>query len=135
VESNAPPDDAAIAFHLVPEAWFTGQPDTNAYLPEHFDADGFVHLTHGIVNVLAVGNAFYRDDPRPYVLLTIDLTAVAATVRYDDAARRYPHVYGPLERAAIIAVRHVERDRDGAFLRVVTPDDTATGRRGTPFDS
>lgn len=114
------------AYHLVPAPWYHAQPDDRPYLPEPFDADGFVHLTHGLDDVLAVGNMFYRDDARAYLLLTIDLGQVTSEIRYDDDSQRFPHVYGPLDRAAIVAIQPVERDGDGSFTGV-TPD-TTTGR-------
>jgi uncharacterized protein (DUF952 family) len=115
-----------IAYHLVPEPWYRSQPEDRPYLPEPFDADGFVHLTHALDDVLAVGNMFYRDDARPHLLLTIDLDQITSDVRYDDDSQRYPHVYGPLDRVAIIAIRTVERDGDGSFTGLAP--DTATGR-------
>jgi uncharacterized protein (DUF952 family) len=114
------------AYHLVPESWYRSQPDERSYLPEPFEADGFVHLTHGLDDVLSVGNIFYRDDARPYLLLTIDLEQITSEVRYDDDSGRYPHVYGPLDRAAIVAIQRVERNGDGDFTGVAP--DVATGR-------
>ncbi|MDQ3547543.1 MAG: DUF952 domain-containing protein [Chloroflexota bacterium] len=118
------------AYHLVPEHWFCTHPEDRGFLPEPFEADGFVHLTHGLDDVLTVGNAFYRDDPRPYLLLTIDLDRITSEVRYDDDSGRFPHVYGPLDRAAIIAIQRIERNPDGAFTGVMPIDagDTTTGR-------
>jgi uncharacterized protein (DUF952 family) len=103
------------AVHLVAEEWYRGQQANPVYLPEGFDDDGFIHLTHGTEAVMAVGNAFYRGDPRPYLLLTIDLGRAGAEVCYDDASRRYPHLYGPLEWEAITAVQRVVRGADGSF--------------------
>jgi len=118
------------AYHLVPETWFRAQPEERGYLPEPFEADGFVHLTHGLEDVLTVGNAFYRHDPRPYLLLTIDLGRITSEVRYDDDSGRFPHVYGPLDREAIIAIQCVERNPEGALTGVAPIDagDATTGR-------
>jgi uncharacterized protein (DUF952 family) len=106
------------AYHLTPEAWFRAQPAAAPYLPEAYAADGFVHLTHGLDAVLAAGNRYYTADPRPYLLLTIDLDQLSAEVRYDDHARQFPHVYGPLERAAITRTQRVTRDEAGRFVGV-----------------
>jgi uncharacterized protein (DUF952 family) len=40
---------------------------------------------------------------------------VRAPVIYEDEGRRYPHIYGPLEREAVRRVRRLERDPDGSF--------------------
>lgn len=111
-----------MAYHLVPEDWYRAQPDDAAYLPEAFGQDGFVHLTHGVADVMQAGNRYYRADVRPYLLLTVDLNLITSEVRYDDAARQFPHIYGPLDRAAIVAVREVERAEDGTFLAIAEPD-------------
>jgi uncharacterized protein (DUF952 family) len=118
------------AYHLVPESWFRSQPVERGYLPEPFEADGFVHLTHGLEDVLTVGNMFYREDARPYLLLTIDLDRITSDVRYDDDSGRYPHVYGPLDRPSIVEIQRVERDPDGRFTGIapIGSPDTTTGR-------
>ena len=118
------------AYHLVPEPWYRAQPENLGYLPEPFEADGFVHLTHRLDDVLAVGNSFYRNDARPYLLLTIDLDQITSEVRHDDDSGRYPHVYGPLDRPAIVGIQRVERADDGSFTGVapINTLDTTTGR-------
>ncbi len=119
-----------IAYHLVPEAVYAAQSTGQDYLPEAFNAEGFVHLAHGLDEVLAVGNALYRDDPQPYLLLTVDLDRVKPSIqiRYDDPDRRYPHVYGPLDRGAVIDVQRLNRAPDGSFTGVAPtePDDWHT---------
>src|SRR5215216_147580 len=107
-----------IAYHLTPEPWYRNQPADQPYLPEDFARDGFVHLTHDSDEVLDVGNRYYRADPRPYLLLTVDLARLSAEVRYDDPEQRFPHVYGALDRPAIIAVIQVRRAADGTFVAV-----------------
>lgn len=111
-------DDERTAYHLVPEAWFREQAVEAAYLSEAFAQDGFIHLTHGIEPVLAAGNRYYRDDARPYLLLTVNLERVTAEIRYDDPARQFPHIYGAIDRALIITVQRVTRGDDGTFLSV-----------------
>jgi uncharacterized protein (DUF952 family) len=112
------------AYHLAPEAWYRAQPPDAPYLPEAFGADGFVHLTHGLDEVLAAGNRYYLADVRPYLLLTVELDQLAADtpVRYDDPERRFPHAYGALDRAAIARVQRVERDADGRFTGIDAAD-------------
>ena len=59
-------------------------------------------------------------------MLTLDLGRLGAPVRVDDAGAVYPHVFGPLDRAAIVDVRPMPRDADGTFLPFVA-DDAAVG--------
>jgi uncharacterized protein (DUF952 family) len=110
-----------IAYHLVPaetwEAALAAEPFRAASLAE----EGFVHLTHRMVDLVEVANAFYRADARPHVVLTIALRWLKSPWRY-DGDDRYPHVYGPLDRDAITEVRPIERAADGAFLPIERPD-------------
>ncbi len=64
---------------------------------------------------MATADRYYRDDPRPYVAITIDLERAGSPWRIEDPAGIYPHVYGPIEREAIVAVQHVRRAPDGRF--------------------
>jgi uncharacterized protein (DUF952 family) len=50
------------------------------------------------------------------VILTLDLDRVGSPWRIEDPERIYPHIHGPIERAAIIAVVPAKRDVDGRFL-------------------
>lgn len=108
-----------LAYHLVAESWYQRQPADKPYLPQAFPVDGFVHLTHGEDEVMAVGNRYYTGDPRPYLLLTIDLDRLSSEVRYDDPGHRFPHIYGPIDRAAIVEVREVYRGPMGLFLAII----------------
>jgi uncharacterized protein (DUF952 family) len=49
-------------------------------------------------------------------VLVIDVTKVSARVAYEDDLRIYPHIYGPLDRAAIMQVAPAPRTLDGTFL-------------------
>ena len=119
---NADPSVATRAggqtYHLAPESVWTAQADAEHYLPETYEADGFIHCTDGEVNLLTVGNTFYQTDDRPYVVLVIDLDRVSAPIRYEDAGRIYPHIYGALNRDAVVDVRRVVRLADGSFVSI-----------------
>ena len=86
------------------------------YLPAAYEEDGYIHTTRPRALIAEVANRYYRDDPRPYLLLTIDLDRVAVPWRYDAAGDDYPHLYGPLDRDAIVALRPMPRATDGTFL-------------------
>ena len=111
------PADMAV-YHLVPRAEFEAGDPAADYVPAAFDRDGFVHLTDGTGELAAVGNRYYRADPRPYLALRIDLARVRAPIRYEDPGRLYPHVHGPLNRDAIVAVLEAPRGPDGTFLAI-----------------
>jgi len=109
-----------ITFHLVPSPVWDTQCAGEVYVPEAFAADGFVHCTDGEQAVIDTANRYYQGDARHYVVLSIDTDALAAPVRYEDAGRTYPHVYGPIETEAVTLVRKIERDADGRFVRILS---------------
>jgi uncharacterized protein (DUF952 family) len=117
-ERNGDREPAAVTLHLVPEDVWLAQQDEPLYLPDGFSSEGFIHCTHGDDAVIEVGNRYYRDDPRPYVVLEVDLEHVLAPVIYEDDERRFPHIYGPLERHAVRRVSRIERAADGTFVAI-----------------
>ncbi|HRA46718.1 MAG TPA: DUF952 domain-containing protein [Thermomicrobiales bacterium] len=105
-------------FHLVTREDWSQQSGQAEYLPAAFTNDGFIHCTDGEENVIAVGNRYYTADPRSYICLVLDPVLIKAPVKYEDPARIYPHIYGPLNLNAVIGYRVVVRDDEGVFLRL-----------------
>jgi uncharacterized protein (DUF952 family) len=102
-------------FHLVPaEIWSAGDPAV-PYASGSLATEGFIHCTDGEVELLATANRHYRDDPRPFLALTIDLEMAGSPWRVDDPGRIYPHVFGPIERVAVLAMTPLVREADGTF--------------------
>ena len=112
-----------IAYHLVPAAAWDAAPLNRPFRPASLETEGFVHLTHRMPDLVDVANLLYRDERGPHLVLTIAVERLSAPWRY-DGDERYPHVYGPLDRAAITQVRPMDRDASGAFLGM----DRAGGR-------
>jgi uncharacterized protein (DUF952 family) len=108
-------------FHLIPvAAWNEATPDA-PLVRESLAAEGFIHCTDGEDALIATAERHYRDDPRDFLALTIDLDRVTSSWRYDDPGSPYPHIYGPIDRAAIVQVEPVSRAADGRFLDLVDP--------------
>jgi uncharacterized protein (DUF952 family) len=121
VQDNREQEPPVVTLHLVPEDVWLAQKDDSRYLPDGFSSEGFIHCTHGDDLVIEVGNRYYRDDPRPYLVLEIDLEYVAAPVIYEDHERRFPHIHGPLERHAVRSIFRIERASDGTFVAIGQP--------------
>ncbi len=116
--TSQPEAATGLTHHLTPEEVWTRQADGATYVPEAYDADGFIHCTDGEANLLKVGSQFYAADRRPYLVLDIVLDRLASPVRYEDPARIFPHIYGPLNREAVVNVRRAVRLADGTFAAV-----------------
>ena len=107
--------NANVTYHLVPEPVWAERGEAREYVPEAYDADGFIHCTNGLDELVKVGNMFYMGDDRAHVVLALDINKIESEVRYDDPDRIYPHIYGPLNTDAVIGEFAVERESDGTF--------------------
>jgi uncharacterized protein (DUF952 family) len=105
-----------VAYHLAPCSLWEAAHAAGRLVPERFAEEGFVHLTLGLDQLLVPANAYYRDDPRPHVALTVDLDALDCEVRFDAEPHLYPHAYGPLPVTAVVEERPAHRAPDGTFL-------------------
>ena len=114
------PEPSGPTYHLVPAEVWEAQRKGRNYRPEAFASEGFVHCTTASTTCWCRRTRYFRDDPRSYLALEIDLDAVAAPARFDDAARRYPHIYGPVDVAAVRRVLRAARSEDGTFTGFVT---------------
>jgi uncharacterized protein (DUF952 family) len=103
-------------YHLVPvEMWAAADPGL-PYAAASLAAEGFIHCTDGMTEMVATANRHYRDDPRAFLVLTVDLDAAGSPWRIEDERGIYPHVFGPIERAAVIRVAPAPRALDDEFL-------------------
>jgi uncharacterized protein (DUF952 family) len=102
-------------FHLVPEvAWSAADP-ASAYEASSLGAEGFIHCTDGVLALGETFDRYYAADPRAFLALTLDLDALDVPWRYDVEGSPYPHIYGHIDRWAIVAISRVDRSADGRF--------------------
>jgi uncharacterized protein (DUF952 family) len=106
-----------LAYHGTPKRYFDSLDPLKPYVPELFEREGFIHTTEGREAVSITLTRYYRSSAEPWVVLYIDQERVTSPVRYDDPAEVFPHIYGPLNRDAIVAVKDINRAADGTFLK------------------
>ncbi|WP_338595398.1 cupin domain-containing protein [Saccharopolyspora sp. SCSIO 74807] len=119
--------------HLLPLRAFHSAPETIGSPSLH--SEGFVHCSPDIATTLAVANTLHRDTEEPMVALELDPDRLAAPVRWEPAAPAppagvpsdalFPHVYGPLERDAVIGLHYARRDPQGRYVGLETRSRTA----------
>jgi glutathione S-transferase len=112
-------DGADLIFHLAiagewDEACAGGGPYRRSTAGLSLEEQGFIHLSFAH-QVQAVADNFYagRDD---VVLLFVDprrLTAELKVEALHGAPEPFPHLYGPLDLAAVIAAYPVSQGPDG----------------------
>ena len=93
----------------------------------------FLHACPDLDTLLAVANALYTDAASPMVALGIDSSRVE--VRLEPASPApppgvdpsvlFPHIYGPVDAGAVVAVRYARRDPSGRYVSFDTRPATA----------
>jgi uncharacterized protein len=87
----------------------------------------FLHFTQGAGVLVQVANSFLRSVPGEFVVLEVDPERLTAELRWEPPdppaapgsamhGVLFPHLYGPLNREAVVAVRPAVRATDGTFL-------------------
>jgi uncharacterized protein (DUF952 family) len=102
-------------FHITAEkAWREAQA-AGVYAADSLAAEGFIHLSTR-EQVLRTAARFYRGQAG-LVLLSVDPALLAAELRYEESepGERFPHLYGPLNLEAVVAVHAFPPGPDGGF--------------------
>lgn len=105
-----------LTYHGTPKEYYQSLDPNQPYLPREFAQDGFIHCTDGREAVSIILTINYRNEPGEWVILYIDQDKVTVPIKYEDPAGIYPHIYGPLNRDAIVAVAEAGRSPEGVFL-------------------
>jgi uncharacterized protein (DUF952 family) len=110
-------------FHIARHAdWLTAG---DAYVPNSFNEDGFVHCaTRSQILRIAKERFAGRSD---LILLVVDPSRVKAEVRFENpegGSELFPHIYGPIERSAVVTVEALSPGSDGTFKlpNIAAPD-------------
>ena len=107
-----------MIYHIVPrQEWETALGSTE-YRGDSLESEGFIHCSTW-AQLLGVANHWFpgRDD---LLLLKIDPASLSAQVKYEDGGngQLFPHVYGPIEKRAIVAVGDFPLGPDGRFEKL-----------------
>jgi uncharacterized protein (DUF952 family)/protein associated with RNAse G/E len=111
-----------LILHITGRAEWEAAKRNGAYEPAAFAADGFIHCSTA-TQVVETANRIFRGR-RGLVLLCIDVAKVGPEVRYenlDGGSTLFPHIYGRLAAAAVIAAVDFPPGREGAFALPALP--------------
>ena len=109
-----------MILHLMPRPAWEQWRDAGTNEPPSLASEGFVHCTGNDDLMLAVANRFYSGEPGEVVVVTLDEGRLTREVRWEAPAHPdgtaptdneplFPHVYGPLDREAVVRVRRLVR--------------------------
>jgi len=86
------------------------------YVAATLATEGFIHCTGEPALLVEVANRFYRHLAGEFIILSIATAKVQAELRWEEAdGHLFPHLYGAIERAAIVATDPFPRAADGTF--------------------
>jgi uncharacterized protein (DUF952 family) len=107
----------AIILHITQESDWLAAVSAGFYHSDSLETEGFIHCS-AVEQVLGPANAmFYGQDG--LVLLAVDPGQVSAPIVYEDcyeSGQEFPHIYGPLEIEAVMAVIAFPPQDDGRFI-------------------
>ncbi|MFG3499413.1 DUF952 domain-containing protein [Streptomyces sp. NPDC047928] len=107
-----------MLLHVVPLDEWSADPG-HPYAPASLADEGFVHCSPDGAVALAVVDAHYRDVPGTLLVLVVDEALLDAEVRWEGSEDvLFPHVYGPIDRAAVTALLEVRRDEEGRAVEL-----------------
>jgi uncharacterized protein (DUF952 family) len=108
-----------VILHICPRAEWSASEGSAIYRPATLDEIGFVHCSDpGTVHLPA--NRLYPGR-RDLLLLELDESALGAPLRWEpgvppvEGGPWFPHVYGPIPRAAVLGVHEFPPEEDGRF--------------------
>lgn len=119
-------------YHLVPASYYRHQPQDQPYQPATLALEGFIHCTVGADILIKIANAFFDTLPGELLVLEIDPVHLTVPLRFEppilpdhsvsyestfvpDPDILFPHIYGPLNREAIVACFALRRDETGRW--------------------
>ena len=104
-----------MIYHIVPKGDWEAVHDAEDYRGDSLETEGFIHCSTK-EQLLGVANHWFpgRDD---LLLLKIDPGKLSAQVRFEDGGdgQLFPHVYGLIEKYAVVAVEDFPLGLAGRF--------------------
>jgi uncharacterized protein (DUF952 family) len=100
----------ALVYHLVSPLDWEKDPDQD-YRPASLAVEGFIHCSHAH-QVAWAANTFYPAVP-DLLVLHIDPARLRSPLRDEPGGpgtELFPHIHGPLQRSAVVAVVPLPRE-------------------------
>lgn len=128
----SPNRDEDRIYHLTPASYYRQQPLDQPYQPAAFAEEGFIHCTAGAAKLIEIANLYFAALQDELLALEIDPARLAVPLifeppippkatrattprRQPDPNTLFPHIYGPLNRPAIVACFPLARDATGQW--------------------
>jgi release factor glutamine methyltransferase len=109
-----------LIVHLCPQSEWLEARERDEFTDDSLVQDGFIHCSRPD-QVLQVANHYYRGIPG-LTVLWIDPEKITAEIRWEPAnGNTFPHIYGPIDLAAVTAVTDLRPDVDSYYRQIDPP--------------
>jgi phosphopantothenoylcysteine decarboxylase/phosphopantothenate--cysteine ligase len=107
--------------HICTRAAWQNAQERGFYQAASLQSEGFIHASRPD-QVLKVANRFYAQ-AKDLVLLWIEAGKLTAPLRWEaSGGETFPHIYGPIDLAAVSAALEFSPGEDGSFRTLPTPE-------------
>lgn len=107
--------------HLCQQNEFQNAQEQGIFINKSLIQEGFIHCSQP-QQILQIANRFYHGIPG-LVLLWIDPEKITSEIRWEASdGTLFPHIYGPIDLDAVIAVTDMKPDDDGSYRLIQLPD-------------
>ena len=105
-----------MIYHIAEEDEWLACANKSEYLPKAYQKDGFIHCSDNH-QIERVANSLFKGI-KNIVLLKIDPTKLNARTLYEspqETNEKFPHVYGTINKQAIVKVSELTCNENGEF--------------------
>ena len=108
-----------LIYHLITRSAWEEARSAPEYRAESLEAEGFIHCSESMEQMLRVANRLYagRED---LMGLEVETDRLASLLKREPSrsGEVYPHIYGPLNIDAVVRVFCLRRGADGSFTSI-----------------
>jgi uncharacterized protein (DUF952 family) len=105
-------------YHITTRLAWSAEQKTGEYRASSMEREGFIHCSIAAQLLRVADNYFIGQ--HGLVILMIDPARLKAEVRWESGTDKqdelFPHIYGPLNKDAVVRVFDFEASQTGAFL-------------------
>ncbi len=103
-----------LIYHLCLRKQWEHSMNEGQYEADSLVLEGFIHCSQRD-QIIPVANRYYKGT-LDMVVLAIDPQTLVSEIRWEAVRdEKYPHVYGPVNREAVLSVHDILPDQDGIF--------------------
>ena len=102
-------------YHITLESEWTKQKEAPVFTADSLETEGFIHASY-LDQIVATANLIFKGRT-DLLILTIDTDLLSSEVKVEDTYGHgaHPHIYGTIDRPAIIATTDFPSNEDGTF--------------------